>query len=460
VAEVKGDLTRHPSPPQSGRSEADPLARTRRARWWIITVPAVLYFVSYFHRIAPVVVAQDLMRAFSVSAASLGQLSAVYPYCFAAMALPGGSLADTLGPRRTLSLGALTMSAGAILFGLAPRFGAAFAGRLLVGLGASVILIASLRLCAEWFRTDEFATVSGWSQSVGSLGALVGTTPMALLVERIGWRQSFVSIGITTLTLAILCVLIVRDRPEALGLEPINPGRPPVSPGLRAVLSGIPKVTGNWRSWPPVLSSTGIYGAFVAFVGLWGVPYLIQVYGLPRVRASNLIAMAAVGLLVGAPLIGWLSDRVLNRRRGPLVAAAGLYVSVWAALVLPARPVSLEWLGPLCFLLGFGSGAVVLVFACVREVNDPRYVGVAIGFHNLPVFLGFALLQWLTGVILDARWTGELAAGARVYSLDAYRAAFTLCLAVSMAALLMACLVTETRCRSIWTPAAVPTPGS
>ncbi len=436
------------------------MARTRRMRWWIIAVPAVLYFVSYFHRIAPVVVAEDLMRAFSVSAASLGQLSAIYPYCFAAMALPGGSLADTLGPRRTLSLGALTMSAGAVLFGVAPSFGAAFGGRLLVGLGASVILIASLRLCAEWFRTDEFATVSGWSQSVGSIGALVGTTPMALLVDRIGWRYSFVSIGTATLLLAALCFLFVRDRPESLGLAPINPGRPVAPLGLRAVLSGIPAVTGNWRSWPPVLSSAGVYGAFVTFVGLWGVPYLIQIYGASRVRASNLIALAALGLLIGAPLIGWLSDRVLTRRRWPLIVVIGLNVAVWAALVLPPEPVPVEWLGLLCFLLGWSSGSVVLVFACVREVNDPRHVGVAIGFHNLPVFLGFALVQWLSGVILDSHWDGALAAGARVYSLGAYRAAFTLCLGVAGGALLAAWLVTETRCRNVWKTAAVPAAGS
>lgn len=448
MAEEQGDLA------LAAIGPADPLARTRRMRWWIIAVPAVLYFVSYFHRIAPVVVAQDLMRAFSVSAASLGQLSAIYPYCFAAMALPGGSLADTLGPRRILSLGALTMSAGSILFGLAPSFGAAFAGRLLVGLGASVMLIGSLRLCAEWFRTDEFATVSGSSQAVGSLGALVGTTPMALLVEQIGWRYSFASIGAATLVLSALCFLFVRDRPESLGLAPINPGRPVAPLRLRAVLSGIPAVTGNRRSWPPVLSSTGLYAAFVAFVGLWGVPYLTQVYGMPRVRASNLLAFAALGLLIGAPLIGWLSDRVLKRRRLPLIVVIGLYVAVWAALALPGEPVPMEWLGPLCFLLGFASGAVALVFASICEVNDPRYVGVAIGFHNLPVFLGFGLLQWLTGVILDARWDGIVSAGARVYSLDAYRAAFALCLAVSAGSLVSACLMTETRCRNIWEPAA------
>ena len=139
----------------SGASRADRgLAQGRLVaptRWSVLVVPALLYFLSYFHRVAPVVVAGDLMAAFAVSAATLGALSAIYPYCFAAMALPGGSLADFLGPRRTLSLGGLSMSAGSVLFGLAPGFGVAFAGRLLVGLGASVILIAGLRLAAEWF---------------------------------------------------------------------------------------------------------------------------------------------------------------------------------------------------------------------------------------------------------------------------------------------------------------------
>jgi sugar phosphate permease len=433
-------------------TESDRLARTRRVRWGVIAVPALLYFFSYFHRIAPVVVASDLMRAFAVSAAGLGQLSAIYPYCFAAMALPGGSLADTLGPRRVLTLGALTMSAGSILFGLAPTFGLAFAGRLLVGLGASVILISSLRLVSEWFRTDEFATVAGWSQTVGSLGALVGTTPLALVVEAVGWRRAFALIGAITLGLAAACFVLVRDRPGAMGLPAINPARASATPTLREVVAGVAAVATNPRSWPPALAAGGVYGTFVAFSGLWGVPYLAQVHGLPRVAASNLIALVAAGLLVGAPLAGWVSDRWLRRRKLPLVATTALYAAVWVALVLPAVRLPIQVLGPLCFLLGFASGGVALVFACVREVNDPRFVGVAIGSPNVPVFLGFALMQWLTGVVLDARWEGAMAGGARAYSLEAYRAAFGLCLAVAVGALGAACLVTETRCRNVWTP--------
>lgn len=418
-----------------------------RTRWGILLVPALLYFLSYFHRVAPVVVAGDLMAAFAVSAATLGALSAIYPYCFAAMALPGGSLADLLGPRRTLTLGGLGMSAGSVLFGLAPGFGIAFAGRLLVGLGASVILIAGLRLASEWFRTEEFGTVAGGAQSVGSIGAIAGTTPLALLVEQIGWRQGFVTIGAATALLSVACFLSVRDRPEQRGGSPARPRA--AGPGFREVAAGIPSVVGNPRSWSVGLVSGGIYGGFAAFVGLWGVPYLTQVYGLPRVHAANLVGLAALGLLVGAPLVGWLSDR-LRRRRLPLLLVTGLNVCTWAAVVAPPTPVAPALLPLICFLFGLGSSVVVLVFAAIREVNDPRHVGVALGFHNLPTFLSFGIMQWATGLVLDRHWDGALAAGARVYGADAYRAAFALCLLLAAGAFVSAYLAPETRGRNIW----------
>ena len=222
------------------------LRHTRRIRRLILLAPAAIYFFSYFHRVAPAVVAQDLMRAFSIPAASLGQLAAIYPYVFAVMALPAGSLADTLGPRWTLTLGAVMMGFGATLFGLAPVFGVAYAGRLLVGLGASVILISFLRLAAEWFRPDEFGTISGWSQTVGNVGALVASSPLALLVEAVGWRQSFVMIGVVTLLLALAAILFVRDRPEAMGLVPVNPGRADgIAPSFAETVRAIPGVLAN-----------------------------------------------------------------------------------------------------------------------------------------------------------------------------------------------------------------------
>ena len=421
----------------------------------MLVVPASLYIFSWLHRVAPAVVATDLMRAFSITAAALGNLAAIYPYVFAAMALVAGSLADTLGPRWTIALGGVAMGGGAVVFGLAPSFDVAFAGRLCVGLGASVMLIAWLALASAWFRPDEFATISGWTQTVGNVGALAAATPLALLVEAVGWRQTFVMIGGATLALAVVAAAFIRDRPEAMGLPPVAPERVgAASPALRDVLRGVPAVVANRRSWPPILAAGGVYTTLITFLGLWGVPYLTQVYGLARVDAATVVSMLAIGMGIGSPVVGRLSDRWLGRRRLPMLLFAAVYAACWAPLVLPGEvrlPAVL--LAPFFLLMGFAAAGLVLVWSCVREVNNPALVGVAVGFCNLPIFLGFALLQWLTGAILDAKWTGLMAGGARLYPPEAFQAAFGVCLVLAAGAVLAAALVTETRGRNLWRPA-------
>jgi sugar phosphate permease len=429
---------------------ADP--RVRRRRWLIYGVAASIYFVSYVHRVAPAVVAADLMRAFSISAATLGNLAAIYPYTFVVMALVAGSLVDTAGPRWTLAGGGLTMAAGAALFGVAPVYGVAFMGRLLVGLGGSVLLIAWLTLLAEWFHPDEFAMVSGSTQIVGNAGALMASTPLALLVEAFGWRETFVVMGGVTALLAALCALVVRDRPEAMGW-PALATRPPRAASLAGVLRGIPMVVGNPRTWPPALAASGVFATELAFVGLWGVPYLTEVHALDRVRAANTLALVAIGMMIGSPFVGWLSDRWLLRRRLPFVGFVAVYAACWLPLALPGLRPPPTVLGPLFFLMGLSGSALVLVWACAREVNDPGRVGIVMGFCNAPIFLGFALLQWLMGVMLDAHWQGLISAGVRFYPPEAYEAAFRLCLGVAVAALIAAALVTETRCRNVWVAA-------
>lgn len=424
-------------------------ARLRRWQWAIWLVFSPIYFWSYFHRVAPAVVAGDLMATFQTTGAELGTLSAIYPYVFAVMAIPAGALADTLGPRRTIAAGAALMGAGSLVFAGAPRFAVALGGRFLTGLGASVILVAFLRLCAEWFRPEQFATLTGLSQVIGNAGGLVAAGPLALLVERFGWRASFAVIGAATVALAGAWWSVARDRPHARGLPPVNPARPRPPPGW-AVLGAVPRVVANPRSWPPGLAAAGTYGTMLAFLGLWAIPYLTQVYGLTRLEATAYTSAAAVGVIVGSPLAGWTSDRWLRRRRRPFAAFTLLYAAAWAGLALPpAGALPREALLPLCFALGVGSGCVALMFACVREVNDPGDTGVAIGFPNGLAFLGIGLAQWGLGAMLDRRWEGLLAGGVRVYPPTAYRSAFLACFAVATAAFVAACAVTETRGRNL-----------
>ena len=153
----------------------------------------------------------------------------------------------------------------------------------------------------------------------------------------------------------------------------------------------------------------------------------------------------------GSPLVGWLSDRQLGLRRLPLIVCTWLYAACWVVLVVPSDlRASATLLGPLFFIMGLTASSLILVWSCVREVNNPAHVGIVIGFCNAPIFLAFAMLQWLTGAILDATWAGLEAGGVRIYPEAGYRTAFGVCLAVAAGSLVMALLVTETRCRNIW----------
>ena len=423
------------------------------ARTAVLVVPPTIYLLSNFHRVAPAVVAADLMKAFSITAASLGALAAIYPYVFAVMALVAGSLAETLGPRLTLTSGATAMALGTVLFGLAPVFGVAVAGRLLIGLGASVILISWLSLAAAWYEPQRFATISGWTQTVGNIGALTASSPLALAVEAIGWRSTFVLVGAVTFLPALAALLLVRDRPEPSAGRP-DPGAGR-APSLTEVLASIPAILGNSRSWPPVLAAAFVYATLISLLGLWGVPYLTQIYGLGRVAAANTLAWLAIGIVVGSPLIGWLSDRRLGLRKLPLAVSTGLYAACWLALVSTGDgrlPVTL--LAPLFLVMGLTASGLILVWACVREVNDPARVGIVIGFCNAPIFLAFAIVQWLTGAILDATWTGLVSGGVRIYPEAGYRTAFGVCLGLATGAVVSTLFVTETRGRNIWKRAA------
>ena len=191
-----------------------------RRRWIAIGVVAVAYILSFFQRFAPAGIAPDLAAAFETSAASLGVLAATYFYVYTVMQIPTGILVDTLGPRRILVLGGLVGGAGSFLFGMAPTLERALVGRTLIGLGVSVTFIAMLKLIAVWFEENRFATMVGICMLIGNLGSVLAGAPLSAVAQATGWRGVFIGVGFTSLVLAALCWLIVRDAPESVESSP------------------------------------------------------------------------------------------------------------------------------------------------------------------------------------------------------------------------------------------------
>jgi MFS family permease len=403
-------------------------------------IPALIFLVAFFHRVAPGTVAKELMASFEATGALIGLLSAVYFYAYAGLMLPAGLLVDAFGPRRVVAIGGSVMGIGTVLMGWAPSGGPLFVGRALIGLGASVTFVGALKVAADWFPLRWFGTLSAVTATMGVLGALAATTPLALLTQALGWRGAFVAVGIVCLGLSLCCWALVRDRPAPPGAAAQTFAR---------VMQGTWQVLKNRHTWPPFLTFFGLYAAMGNLM-LWGIPFFRDVYGLPIGQAATCAAAPLLAIVFSAPLTGYLSDRVLGRRRLPYVALCWINLALWGAFVLTLGGLGLAGLWVLLFTMGVFGGAFVLTWPIGREVNPPALSGVSVAVVNLGGFLGAALTQGPVGALLDARWDGGMAGGARVYPLDAYRLAFSVCVLLALGAALVALWVKETRGQNIY----------
>jgi sugar phosphate permease len=380
---------------------SDLLSKALRYRWLIFWILALSYILVYFHRLCPAVVAVDMMRDLHAGGTLLGLLGSAYFYPYALMQLPAGLLSDSWGPRRTITLFFAVAFAGSLLLGLAPSVTWAIAGRTLVGLGVSMLFVPTMKVLAEWFRIREFATMTGILMAMGGIGTLSAATPLALLSTWIGWRLSFVVVGILTSVLAILVWLFVRDRPADLGWpSPSEPsGRS--SEAIRLV-EGIKRVLAYPRFWPIAIWFFFNCAVFFSFGGLWGGPYLMQVYGLTKAQAGQILSMLAIGMIVGSPMLSILSNRVFQGRKPVIVLSSFILLCLAALLAFYTDELPLKGLYLICLGIGIFSSAIVVIgFTTTKELFPVQIAGTSTGLVNIFPFAGGAVFQPLLGYVLE-----------------------------------------------------------
>jgi sugar phosphate permease len=341
----------------------------------------------------------------------LGTLAATYFYVYTVLQIPVGVLADTLGPRWILAAGSIVAGLGSIAFALAPSWEVAAAGRTLVGIGVSVAFIAILKVSAVWFPASRFATLNGVTMFAGNLGAVIAGAPLAWMVTQASWRAVFVGLAALSAGIGVATWLLVRDRPEQMGFAPVNPSHAPASGDARVRWTeALARVLANPATWPCFFVNVGIGGSYLAFAGLWAVPYLVDVHGLSRVAAAEHASALLLGVAFGALVVGVVSDRMRNRR-GVMRVYAVLYALSWLPWVTDVRwpaAATLAWF----FLMGLLIPGFTLTWTIAKEVNRPEHSGIATSVANVGIFLGTGVLQPLVGFALDrGRAAGDAAAG-------------------------------------------------
>lgn len=408
----------------------------------IILLATLFYVFEFVLQTSPAVMTDDLMRSFSLNAIGVSTLAAFFYYGYAPMQIPGGLLYDRFGPRFVITTAVAICTFGALLFCKADSYGVAAFGRLCMGVGGAFSFVGVLIIASRWFPAKYFALIAGILQLLGAVGAIAGQVPLAIVVEKIGWRPTIFWVFLFGIILVILVPLIVRNYPK--GVEIPTTEKKKFGKGELQNLKAIFKKSQtfiiaiySFCSWMPM----------TVFAALWGIDFLSERFHLSTTVGAELMAMVWAGVAIGSPLFGWFSERIMSRciplyLAGVLGFAASIFIiyvklPLWLALVA-------------LFFFGVGTSGQALSFAVVRDNNTHATVGTAMGFNNFAVVVGGAICQPLVGFLLHLGWHGEMVHGVHYYGVDDFQKAFfVIPVSFFLCAIFARFLVKETRCKSV-----------
>ncbi|HEY9451309.1 MAG TPA: MFS transporter, partial [Bradyrhizobium sp.] len=330
---------------------------------------------------------------------TLASLTSIYHFAFAASQIPVGAAMDRFGVRPvSLSLLGGTI-VGALASGMARGPESFLFGQFLLGVATSGMLMCPMTLAAKQMSAARFGLWSGIILSIGNIGMLLSSSPLAFVVESWGWRAGFWISACFGAVVAIAVFLLVPKQPaeHADRSSPLSQMAEVLRIGLSYRLRGL------------IALSLVSLAASLVLRGLWGGPWLMEIKGLGRIEAGNALGLFTLALIAGPVLIG-IVDRSIGHRREVLAAThslAALLLAVMAAgaphypladlLGVAAIPAQFD--AVLFVLIGIAISTQPLLYGMTRQLVDAQNAGKALSAINLAFFLGAALMQSTTGVV-------------------------------------------------------------
>jgi MFS family permease len=383
----------------------------------VISLCACFLFFKYVLQVYPSIITDHLMSEFSLNGAGLGNLAATFYYSFLITQLLVGILLDKYSTR-FITTGAIFCSAlGILLFSQATELLTAQLSRALMGIGVAFATVAYMKLASIWFPPRRYAFISGLLATAAMAGAVFGAAPLSLCIAKLGWRHSLWIIGLFGLVLAVIFMVVVRDKPYHATLDQ-DTGKSSIS------LVDVWQVLRSKQNWLLTCYSGLAFSPIAIFGGLWGNPFMQEAYHLNKTVAASMVSLVFIGLGLGSPLLGMLSDRLGERRKLMLTCTLISCLAMYLILYCNTMPL---WLVGLClFTFGFTIGAFMLGFTIGKELNKACLTATVVAMINASDAVLDAITEPLIGKFLDWGWDGTLVNGIHYFSLHNYQLALSI----------------------------------
>lgn len=344
------------------------------------------YMLSQFYRAFLAVLSPALQDQLGATPGDLALSSGLWFIAFAAMQLPVGAALDRFGPRRTVAwLMALGGAGGAVLFALAEAPWHLHLAMTALGIGCSPALMGPYYIFAREYPPAAFGMLAGVLVGFGSLGNILGASPLVWVIEAAGWRQTLWGLAVVTLMVAALVLAAVRD-PARLGA-----GHPQGSIGqilrLRALWFILPLFAVN-------------YAVTAAIRGLWAAPWLEQVHGADAAQIGRVTLAMGLAMVAGSFAVGPAARLAGSARRATMIFSAVMIVTLSAMWLAPALP--LAAVTALLVILGFFGSAYPLLMAHGRSFLPPHLVGRGMTFLNMMSIGGVGVMQFASRPVYAA----------------------------------------------------------
>ena len=373
---------------------------------WLLA--ALFFLYEFFSRTFIGTLASGVMHHLHISAFELSIIGAAYYIAYAGMQIPIGIMIDRWGVKRLLVIAALICTLGIYLFAHAHSFTALLTSRCLMGLGSSFAFVSLLVLALNWFPSKSFGFFSGATQVLGALGPILAGAPLIAILSLThnNWRLVLTYIAIFGILLAILILLFLQNHPKKFQPKTRPSYQDSTPHNLKLLLQN------RQARWIAVYAFCS-YASISLLGAIWGTYYL-ETQGIHRDHAANITSMIWLGLAIGSPVVGYISDKIGNRKL-PLAICTliGVFVSGMIAFY-PDNSILMYFI--LYFCLGFVGAGQTLSFACLSGHVSHHQRATAMGLNNTAVMLGGVLTPPLVGLAVQLEAHGALHHSAMIYT--------------------------------------------